>query len=85
MMASVNLSSMLEQGQSFHSRLNELLMKLQQSIADFQVSRDMQKNDFLSGGANPTGGAPQAPPQMGGMPPVMPPGQQWGGMPPQGQ
>lgn len=59
-------------------KLNDILIKLQQSINDYKFSRDLQKNELITnaggggGGANPPpGGAP------GGMPGQQP--QMYGG------
>lgn len=57
------LSNMLEQGNQFYSKLNDILIKLQQSVADYKMGRDIQKNDILSkqGGGQgqpPAGGQP---------------------------
>jgi hypothetical protein len=83
---------MLEQGNQFYTKLNEILMKLQQSVSDYKVGRDLQKNDILTANAKggpggggappgmpPAGGAPGFPMQMG-----YPPQQQPMGYAPQG-
>lgn len=67
------LSVLLEQGTQFYMKLNDILIKLQQSINDYKFSRDLQKNELITGNA---GGQPPAGGPPGGMPP--------GGMPPGG-
>jgi len=41
------LSAMTVQGNTFYLQLNDALIKVQQSINDFKMSRDLQKNEFL--------------------------------------
>ena len=41
------LSVQLEQGTQFYMKLNDILIKLQQSINDYKFSRDMQKNELM--------------------------------------
>jgi len=41
------LSVLLEQGTQFYMKLNDILIRLQQSINDYKFSRDLQKNDLL--------------------------------------
>lgn len=41
------LSVQLEQGTQFYMKLNDILIRLQQSINDFKFSRDLQKNELL--------------------------------------
>lgn len=41
------LTVLLEQGTQFYLKLNEVLMRLQQSINDFKCGRDIQKNDLM--------------------------------------
>lgn len=46
---------LLEQGNQFYLKLNDILVKLQQNVNDYKVARDMQKNDLIkqiSGGAS---------------------------------
>jgi DNA replication initiation complex subunit (GINS family) len=38
---------LLEQGTQFYMKMNDILIRLQQSINDFKFSRDLQKNDLL--------------------------------------
>jgi len=45
-------------------KLNDILIKLQQSINDYKFSRDLQKNDLIT---QNVGGGQQPPP--GGQPP----------------
>ena len=67
------LSVLLEQGTQFYMKLNDILIKLQQSINDYKFSRDLQKNDLIKENA---GGPPaNAPPGYGGQPPAGQPGQ----------
>jgi hypothetical protein len=49
---------MLEQCNQFYTQLNDRLVKLQQQINDYKMSRDLQKNDQMkqmSSGGQPTG------------------------------
>lgn len=46
-MVQEQLSVQLEQGTQFYMKLNDILIRLQQSINDFKFSRDLQKNDLL--------------------------------------
>lgn len=41
------LSAMTVQGNTFYIQLNDALIKVQQSINDFKMSRDLQKNEYL--------------------------------------
>lgn len=67
------LSVLLEQGTQFYMKLNDILIKLQQSINDYKFSRDLQKNDLIKESA---GGPPaNAPPGYGGQPGAGQPGQ----------
>lgn len=82
--AQEQLSNMFVQSNQFYTQLNDQLIKLQQQVGDYKMSRDMQRNEAVKGAS---GGAPQmqqmqAPPGMM-MPGMMqmPPMQQ----PPQGQ
>ena len=93
------LSVLLDQGTNFYMKLNDILIRLQQSINDYKFSRDLQKNDLLTQiGASSAqqvaapAMAPEAqPPQAPAQPPM--PGYGYGapnmqmqgwGMPPQG-
>jgi hypothetical protein len=38
---------MTVQGNTFYLQLNDALIKVQQSINDYKMSRDLQKNEFL--------------------------------------
>ena len=38
---------MVAQGNTFYLQLNDALIKLQQSINDYKMSRDLQKNEFF--------------------------------------
>mmetsp|Transcript_47052 Transcript_47052/g.62268 ORF Transcript_47052/g.62268 Transcript_47052/m.62268 type:complete len:103 (+) Transcript_47052:1959-2267(+) len=40
------LQQLLDQGTQFYMKLNDILIRLQQSINDFKFSRDLQKNDL---------------------------------------
>ena len=66
------LQVLLEQGTQFYMKLNDILIRLQQSINDYKFSRDLQKNELMQqigsagGAAQPAPGQAQAPP--GGMP-----------------
>jgi len=75
------LSVLLEQGNQFYMKLNDILIKLQQSINDYKFSRDLQKNELISGGGA-AGNSPNPPPggAQGGMP-GQPQGQMPGQMP----
>jgi hypothetical protein len=42
------LSNMMSQGSQFYQRLGDLLNKLYQSIMDFRMSRELEKNDLIS-------------------------------------
>lgn len=81
------LSVLLEQGTQFYMKLNDILIKLQQSINDFKFSRDLQKNELITsaagGGQPPAGGPPGGMPPggMGGMQPAMGYGQPMPGQP----
>lgn len=68
---------MFVQANQFYTQLNDQLIKLQQQVDDFKMSRDMQRNDAIK-----SGGAPPQMPPPGGMPQMqMPPMQP--GQPPQ--
>ena len=41
------LSVQLEQGTQFYVKLNDILIRLQQSINDYKFSRDLQKNELV--------------------------------------
>ena len=41
------LQQLLDQGTQFYMKLNDILVRLQQSINDYKFSRDLQKNDLL--------------------------------------
>ena len=47
---------MIEQGNNFYMQLNDALIKLQYSINDYKMSRDMQKNDFIKSQGGGAGG-----------------------------
>ena len=38
---------MLSQGGQFYAQLGDILMKLKQSVNDFKMSRELQKNELL--------------------------------------
>lgn len=67
-----NLTTHIDQGQQFYMKLNDALMKLQQSLNDYKFSRDLQKNDLLASigmsenqqAQAPQAMAPQQPPQQ---------------------
>ena len=40
---------MFVQSNQFYTQLNDQLVKLQQQIEDFRMSRDMQRNDMVKG------------------------------------
>ena len=42
-----HLQVLLEQGNQFYTKLNDALIRLQQSINDYKFGRDLQKNDLL--------------------------------------
>jgi len=71
------LSNMFAQANQFYTQLNDQLIKLQQQVGDYKMSRDMQRNDAIKAGG---GQPPQQPPQMPpggmmpgyGMPPMQP-------------
>ena len=81
------LSSMTVQGNTFYLQLNDALIKLQQSINDFKMSRDLQKNEFMQQQARQQQQQPQQQPQQqmqqpsgyGGQPQAQQPGQGFGG------
>lgn len=77
--AQSQLQGMLEQCNQFYMQLNDRLVKLQQQINDYKMSRDMQKNDQMknmSAGGQPPQQPPMDPNAGGyGMPPMQP-GQQ---------
>lgn len=60
---------LLEQGTNFYVKLNDILTKLQQSINDYKFSRDIQKNELISGRSMSVQSQPGAGgPPGGGMP-----------------
>lgn len=76
---------MLEQCNQFYSQINDRLVKLEQQVNDYKMSRDIQKNDCMKMIA---GMPQQQPPQMqmfgyGQMPPQQPqgPNMNYGQMP----
>lgn len=91
--AQEQLSNMFVQSNQFYTTLNDQLIKLQQQIGDFKMSRDMQRNEAAKqGGAPPQMAPPQQPgmimmqqsmmpPMQGGMPQGQPPQGQYGQMP----
>ena len=84
-----HLSGMLEQGTQFYMKINDILIRLQQSINDYKFSRDLEKNDLLQQIQQQSGGAQQPPATQpsAGLPPAgQPPagGQPQGQQPPQG-
>jgi hypothetical protein len=60
--AQAQLQNMLEQCNQFYSQLNDRLVKLQQQIGDYKMSRDMQKNEQMVQMSNPGQAPPQQPP-----------------------
>ena len=57
-----HLQVLLEQGNQFYTKLNDALIRLQQSINDYKFGRDLQKNDLLQQiqASQPAQPAPQA-------------------------
>mmetsp|Transcript_47687 Transcript_47687/g.64673 ORF Transcript_47687/g.64673 Transcript_47687/m.64673 type:complete len:167 (+) Transcript_47687:833-1333(+) len=67
LVAQEQLQNMLSQGGQFYAQLGDILMKLKQSVNDYKMSRELQKNELLQslgqGGNPPPTNQGQAPVQ----------------------